>query len=341
MSHFNCAVIRLFALAGAAIFLLAPRAASASDWWLVFAEGDKPERQAHYVDLDSVQVIRDPSKLMTADIKKKLKDADLIDYILFEGVTVYESPKSPAKAATQYRVKCPERMVATTISSELWRHDEVKQLPDQNWTTIDGNMLFSQLHAFVCVPNNRDANGMLRVTSEFDPMPVTWSLFWADGVEPKWTSKRSAEEINAEIDASLARTREILAQGVAMATTGLQKMETDREQTILDQKKLFSQMRQKASPVLHSWMGLPERSLVASWGVPHQSFESGGSRFLYYAYGYTTNLVDAYGNQFPQETWACHMTFEISDGLVADYRSNGNYCQTAATNLPYGRPRER
>jgi hypothetical protein len=323
------------------MLFLTPSAAKASDWWLVFAEGDKPQRQAHYVDLDSMRVVRDPSKLMTADLKTKLSDSDLIDYVSFEGVTIYESPNSPAKAATEYRVKCREQMVAATSSSQLWRHDEVKELPDRNWTKIDGDMLLSQLHAFACAPDKRDANAMLRVTTEFDPMPVTWSIFWADGVEPKWTSKRSAEEINAEIDASLARTREILAQGIAMATTGLQKIETDREQTILGQKKLFSQMRQKASPVLHSWMGLPERSLVASWGVPHQSFESSGSRFLYYAYGYTTNLVDAYGNQFPQETWACHMTFEISEGLVADYRSNGNYCQTAATNLPYGRPRER
>lgn len=335
------AAIRSTALTSVAMFLLMPSAAYASDWWLVFAEGGKPERQAHYVDLDSMRVIRDPSKLMTTDFKTELKDADLIDYVSFEGVTVNESSKSPAKAATEYRVKCREQMIAMTASSELWRHDEVKQLPDRNWTAVDGNMLLSQLHAFICAPNKRDANGMLRVTSEFDPMPVTWSVFWADGTEPKWTSNRSAEEINAEIDSSMAATRETLAQGMAMATAKLQKIETDRDQTILDQKKLFSQMRQRAAPVLHSWMGLPERSLVASWGVPHQSYDSAGSRFLYYAYGYTNTLVDAYGNQFPQETWACHMTFEVREGLVADYRSNGNYCQTAASNLPYGRPRER
>jgi hypothetical protein len=340
MISFSSSVCRLFAFVSAAMLFLVPSTATASDWWLVFADGEKPERQAHYVDLDSERIVRDPSKLMTADFKTKLPDSDLIDYVSFEGVTIYESSKSPAKAASQYRVKCRERMVAATFSSQLWRHDEIKQLPDRNWATIDGNVLLSQLHAFACAPDKRDANGILRITNEFDPMPVTWSVFWADGIEPEWTSKRSAEEINAEIDASLARTREILAQGMAMATTGLQKIETDREQTILDQQKLFSQMKQKASPVLHSWMGLPERSLVASWGVPHQSFDSGGSRFLYYAYGYTTKLIDQYGNEIPQETWVCNMTFEVREELVADYRSDGNYCRTAAASLPYGRPRE-
>jgi hypothetical protein len=319
---------------------IAPTPANAAEWWLVFAEGDKPAREVHYLDLASVNIVRDPSRLMTTSFDTKLSDADLIDFIRVEGVAIYESAQSPAKAATQYRVKCRERMVAITMASRLWRHDLIEQLPDQAWTAIEGNALLSQIHAFACAPDKREANGMMRVTDEYDPMPLTWSALWTDGVEPKWTSTRSAAEINAEIDAKLAETRELLAKGAAMATAGLQKFESDRGQTIQDQQKLFSQMAQKASPVLHSWMGLPETSLVGRWGIPHQSFESGGSRFLYYAYGYTTKLVDENGYEIPQETWACHMTFEVREGLIADYRSHGNYCQTAAVNLPYGRARE-
>jgi hypothetical protein len=75
--------------------------------------------------------------------------------------------------------------------------------------------------------------------------------------------------------------------------------------------------------------------------IPHQNFKSGSTRFLHYAYGYTTNLVDGYGDKIPQETWVCNMTFEVREGIVADYRSDGNYCRTAAENLPYGRPSER
>jgi hypothetical protein len=329
----------LYTLAVPVALLIAP-ATEAADWWLVFAEGDKPQREVHYLDLASVDIVRDPSRLMSTSLDTKINDADLIDFIQVEGVAVYESAQSPAKAATQYRVKCRERTVAATMASQLWRHDRIEQLPDQGWTAIAGNALLSQIHAFICAQDKRDANNMLRVTDDYDPMPLTWTAFWPDGVEPQWTSTRTAEQINAEIDTKLAKTRELLAQGAAMASAGLQKIESDREQTIRDQQKLFSQMAQKASPVLHSWMGLQEASLVASWGVPHQSFESGGSRFLYYAYGYTTKLVDQNGFESGVETWACHMTFEVRDGLVADYRSHGNYCQTAAMNMPYGRPRE-
>ncbi len=341
MTGFNSDAIRSFALMGAAMLLLAPSTATAADWWLVFAEGDKPERQAHYVNLNTIQTVRDPSKLMTTDFATELTDADLIDYITVEGVTIFESADAPAKAASQYRVKCADRMVAKTMASRLWRHDKIEQLPDQSWMKIDDNLLYSQIHAFACAPTKRDANGMLWVTDERDPMPLTWSIFWSDGVEPKWTTTRSIEERNAELDAKIASLRQVLSQGTALATSSLQKMEIDREQTILDQKKLFLKMRNKASPVLQSWMGLPESSLVASWGIPHQDFESGNTRFLHYAYGYTTNLVDGYGNEIPQETWVCNMTFEVREGIIADYRSEGNYCRTAAENLPYGRPRDR
>jgi hypothetical protein len=320
--------------------VITPKAALAADWWLVYAEGERPQRTVHYLDVASVKNVRDPSRLAATSFETRLSDADLTDYISVEGVAIYESANSPAKAATQYHVKCRERMVGTTEASRLWRHDQIEQLPGEDWTAIEGSALLSQVHAFACAPDKREANDMLRVTDDYDPMPVTWSALWPDGVEPQWTSARSAEAINADIDAKLAETRELLAKGAALATEGLQKIETGREQTVRDQQELFAQLGQKASPVLHSWMGLPENALVARWGIPHQSFESEGSRFLYYAFGYTTKLVDENGYEIPQETWACHMTFEVREGLVADYRSQGNYCRTAAASLPYGRPRE-
>lgn len=323
-----------------AALLLTPAPALAAQWWLVFAQGDKPAREAYYLDLASVSTVNDPSRLMATDFNAKLTAADLVDFIELEGVAVYESAKSPAKAATRYRVKCREKMVAATMASQLWRHDHIAYLPDQNWQAIDGNMLLSQIHSFVCASDQREANDMLRIPIDGEPMALTWSTFWTDGTQPPWTSTRTDAQMNAEIDKKLAETRALLASGTAMATSGLQQVKGDRQQTIADQQKLFSQMRQKASPVLHSWMGLPENALVASWGVPLQSHGSGGSRFLYYAYGYETKLADHYGNETTQETWVCHMTFELRGELIADYRSNGNYCRTAAASLPYGRARE-
>lgn len=330
---------QLIKMLGATCLLISASSAMAADWWLVYGDGEKPTRQTFYVDASSLDVVRDPSRLVTIDMRKKLTDEDLVDYISIEGVSVFESARLPAKAAFQYRIRCRERMIAAARKSQLWRDGKIEWLPDTDWAAVDTSPLSMQIHTFACDPKHRDANGMLRVTSD-EPMATTWAYFWTDGTEPKWTSTRSAEEINAEIDAKLAEAREVLAQGAALAGASLNRIESEREETINNQQKLFAQLKQKASPVLHSWMGLPERALVASWGVPQQSYESGGSRFLYYAYGYTTELVDQYGNEIPQESWACHMTFEVRDGLIADYRSHGNYCQTAAANLPYGRPRE-
>jgi hypothetical protein len=137
--------------------------ADAADWWLVFAHGDKSQRVVHYLDLASIDIVRAPSRLMTTSFDTKLSDADLIDFIRVEGVAIYESAQSPAKAATQYRVKCREQMVASTMASQLWRHDRIDQLSDQGWTAISGNALLSQIHAFACAAAKRDANGMLRV----------------------------------------------------------------------------------------------------------------------------------------------------------------------------------
>ncbi|MBK8373856.1 hypothetical protein [Sphingorhabdus sp.] len=336
----RCSKFTLAALAAFGAIASLPATANASQWWLIFGQGDKPEREVHYLNLETLDTVRDPSRLMSASLDTKLSDDDLIDYIQIEGVAIYESAKAPAKVATRYRVKCREAMVAKTMVSQLWRHDKIEDLPDQGYAAIGNDALLSQVHSFACAPTKREANGMMPFTDQYDTMPLTWSALWPDGVEPQWTSTRSIEERKAEIDIRIAKAREQLAKDMTLATATLQKSETDREQTIRDQQKLFSQMRQKASPVLHSWMGLPESALIAGWGIPAQSFDSGGSRFLYYVYGYTSELVDQYGNEFPQETWACHMTFEVRDGLIADYRSQGNYCQTAASNLPYGRARE-
>ncbi len=313
--------------------------AAASNWWLVYADGAKPDRKAYYIDQDSMQTRKDPSKLMTTDFSVKLKADDLIDYIQIDGENVFESKNQPAKISTQYRVKCREGLISSTFVQALWRHDKVESLKETGWTDAKTNVAHSQIHSFVCDSKGRKTNEAFVniANNNSGPMDLTWQAFWSDGVEPKWTSSRTADEIMASIDTSLAAAHETTKKMQEIAGGKLQQIETDRDSTILEQRALFAKMRNKATPLLQSWVGFRERDVVASWGVPGSFHDAGGARFLNYTYGYTTSLVDRYGNATPTETWKCNLTFEVRSGIISDYRSSGNYCRTAAENLPRGR----
>ena len=83
-------------------------------------------------------------------------------------------------------------------------------------------------------------------------------------------------------------------------------------------------------------MGRAEIDLVRSWGQPHGNYDVNGSRFIYYVYGFERGVADRNGNQYVQETFSCNMAFEVRGTKIADYRSSGNYCETAAANLAPG-----
>ncbi|MEQ1548797.1 MAG: hypothetical protein ABL918_09145 [Chakrabartia sp.] len=313
--------------------------AAANNWWLVYAEGEKPDRQAYYVDQDHMNIRNDPSRLITTDLSVKLTAEDLIDYIEINGETIFESKNQPAKINMIYRVKCKENLISSNFTQALWRHDKVETLKDMGWTAVASNIVYFQIHSFVCDNKGRNSSaGFVNVTNnQLSPMNITWQRFWSDSVEPKWTTTKTREESIAAANAALASARATIDSMIGTAGGKLQQIETDRDSTILEQRALFAKMRNKATPLLQSWVGLSERDLVASWGNPASFHDEGSARFLNYAYGYTTSIVDEYGNSTPSETWQCNLTFEVRDGIIADYRSSGNYCRTAAENLPRGR----
>ena len=72
----RCSKFTLAALAAFGAIASLPATANASQWWLIFGQGDKPEREVHYLNLETLDTVRDPSRLMSASLDTKLSDDD-------------------------------------------------------------------------------------------------------------------------------------------------------------------------------------------------------------------------------------------------------------------------
>lgn len=223
-----------WALAVPCVMVATP--AVAGDWWMVYGAGEKPARQITYLDLQSYYEQTDPSRLMTVDTKRKLSREDLIDYVRIDGAQIFEAEKSPGMILTRYLVKCRDQLVATTRTEIRWRDSRLEQPADTAWAPSRSTPEYQQITKFVCDASSRPtAEGMFQVTDDYDPLPITWQMFWKDATEPKWTSSRSVAELNAEIDAGTAEAQKLLKSATAMAGGKLQEIKTDRETTIADQ----------------------------------------------------------------------------------------------------------
>lgn len=96
---------------------------------------------------------------------------------------------------------------------------------------------------------------------------------------------------------------------------------------------------------LQSWVGMSEGQLLRKWGIPSQTFNSGGRKYLEYISSrdvyipgtnanYTTRVIgntiytDSYGGSDSRNiNFKCKTTFEIKNGRVAFWRYEGNNCK--------------
>jgi hypothetical protein len=309
-----------------------------AEWWMVYAEGQKPNRTIVYLDLQMLERRDDPARIMTIDVSKKIDDEDLVDHRRIDSRQMFESENSPAFIASTYKVKCREQLVGQTFTQARWRNGTTEDMPGRAYMAADTSPIYHQVWKFVCDKTARQkSEDMFLATTDATVHDVTWQVFWQDGTEPQYTSGKSVAEQKAEIDASLKKAREAVDSAIGAASTKLGEIANEREKTISEQKARFSRMRGKAWPLLESWIGRSEADLALSWGQPQDSYNADGRRFIHYSYGIERGVSDEYGNEYVQETFSCEMTFEIKGGKVADYRTGGNYCETAAASLPPGR----
>lgn len=99
--------------------------------------------------------------------------------------------------------------------------------------------------------------------------------------------------------------------------------------------------------MLDGWLGASEAELIARWGVPLGSYDSGSSRFLTYdesrivsdsgsapvvVRNRAAGTVRAVGGSDPAVTqYQCRTVFELKGGRVAAWRFSGNGCLAAGS----------
>lgn len=95
-----------------------------------------------------------------------------------------------------------------------------------------------------------------------------------------------------------------------------------------------------------SWIGAREVDLVRKWGPPHQTYDSGGSRFLGYSsqrnvivpgvaptyttqmYGNTAFTTSSGGVPPSSFTASCMTTFEVKDEVIVAATFKGSDCKS-------------
>jgi hypothetical protein len=84
---------------------------------------------------------------------------------------------------------------------------------------------------------------------------------------------------------------------------------------------------------LNSWKGASDTSLMATWGMPAETFDSKDHRFLVYQFSRTRPLVTMGDRTGSKATYMqalfCTTVFGIVGGHVEDWAIKGNDCKNA------------
>lgn len=332
----------------------APQKEVAWDWWYVYGAGQSPSREIIYIDAKSVTTEVDHEAVLSGAYKFDPKNPKKKppSFVEADGVTVFEdAKKKPARWNGRVRVNCAtQQMMMMQSYKQYWQTERFEKVLPTHWFDANAELKFQKIALFLCDPKIRDDKGiaqahnnkhmMMRVDQTSDPLDRTWALAWSDVQKPEFISKKTKEQAQADFDKTAARGLAIIAEGTKQANDTQARILRDEKVTAMEQRALFGKMRSKASPLLHSWLGADERALVASWGVPNSSHDAANARFLSYVYGFDRQYQTQDGNgnvlASSREEFSCNMTFEVRNGIIKDYRSDGNYCRTAASSMARG-----
>jgi hypothetical protein len=307
------------------------------DWWYIWAGGETPKREIHYINALSVKTRVDNEAILSG----KFDARNPASFVEADGVAVFEDAKNkPARTNGKVRVRCAtNQMMFLQSYRQYWKADRFEQSPPTAWFDANSDYKFQKIVHFLCKPKERnDKNKMMRVYQKEDPLDFTWDVAWNEVPKPKFTTSKTLAQAQADFDKQVARNQATIDRGTKEFTEKRLQMLRDEKVTAMEQRALFSKMRGKASPLLHSWLGASDRDLVASWGNPTSYYDASGARFMTYTEGYATQMQDQYGNvqAGSRQEFYCNMTFEVSAGLIKDYRSDGNYCGAGSRGKPRG-----
>jgi hypothetical protein len=254
------------------------------DWWFVYAGGQSPSREVIYIDALSVEKVVDHAAIMNADLNVKLKKFP-IDYIQADGISITENPEKPAKTSGAVRVKCDARQMMFDQSYlQYWDADRFVTVPATGWFDIGNDLRFTQIALFLCEPKKRNReNMMMRAAQTSDPLDVTWDAIWNDVKKPKFTTKKTREQIDAEYNAVRAKTVEQLGEAQAAAETRIADIKNE-DAFLAWIRKNFKSKNKKFRELFQTMLAWDEAQIISALGAPIRTYMDRSMTVLVFPY---------------------------------------------------------
>lgn len=313
--------------------------AQATDSWVIFAGGDKPNREAWVVDAQTLSSRSDLIGFMQTATpeqhkaflkqmrrKKPPKPGEPIagpDPVYeVEVNTVYENATKPNRLIRKYSVNCARNTVAMKMSLVQWRDRPIEDVPPHRFDPISEAVepWQVQLVRFACqvgpdpaskVPADMMKRGFLPIGDVGQsPANFVWGNLWKDGTRPAFTYRvtdAELEQAERNLEANLGRAQQ----------------ETSR---VLDES-IRAANRRGRNNLMEMWVGKTEHEFVRNWGTPDRVEEGpNGSRTLYLHRGARIQGLNVYGHVVSDVNNRCDISVFTVDGYIRDYATEGAAC---------------
>lgn len=339
----------LLGLLAAPLFALP---AQAGNWVMVYADGEKTDRTAYYVDIESLRSQMSPAEQVGfLEGKKPQQTKKQIQVI-----QVMESPKMPDRMSYTLDINCQSQQMRIFDVLALLYNGNTESMSNIDWHPIQQPWAL-QTANFACneaewkaalaqdMKNPQNPTELIKLgflpvgehRTSSDLVDATWRTFWRDGKRPEFTSKMTPEEIarrNEELGQQIAAARQHLAAMTQLAQGELGKMKEQRSirEEIAIRKK--DHPNTPAFQRMQGWLGLEEKLILQSWGNPANVYDMGKTRFISYNRGYQERWVipTVNGGEIIENNFNCEITFELQRGdqvgyQVVDFKLSGNSCK--------------
>ncbi len=314
--------------------------ASATDSWVIFASGEKPNREAWVVD---AQQLSDKSDLMAFLATATPEETKAYNKVLLRrkppkpgevtvgpdlvydiGVNrVFENGQKPNRVMGRYTVNCRRNTVAMKDSIVQWRDRPLQDVPPEQLDprTEATEPWQVQMVRFVCLvgpdpkaaklPEAMMQRGFLPIGDVGQsPVNFIWAHLWKDGTRPAFTYQTT----DAELDKSISNLESNLAKGYSQS-----------ERVVDDFQR--SANRVGRNTLMEMWVGKTEHEFVRNWGTPDRVEEGpNGSRTLYLHRGARIQGLNVYGHVISDVNNRCDITVFTVDGYIRDYATQGAAC---------------
>ncbi len=317
-------------------------------WLMIAGEGEKPNRELHLAQFDSVRnrtSIEDEMAAFTAQRAGKPMTSPRVMGVRV--VTIHESAKQPDAVELDVEYRCETREMRVTRADAWHRDFEVKRTQNLAWRRIEGNLAVDQGFVIACEQEkirqalqlgtrkdsfNAEALnrlGMSAVPKTINRIPrdladFAW-LLWPDGQRPPYIGRQVTPEEQAAFN---RRAEDIIRQSEQALGSVAQRAQAQLDGLALDEvladviaqrRKAWPAGDEKLYAVFAHLLGRSEPDLVRILGAPASSHQAGSQRFIRFVRVFDNRSVlrSMQSGQVVQQLGGrktCEATFELQRG---------------------------